>query len=176
MVINVVAKDQSDVKKIVKPIYWKYPALKWVSFRELRDFHKSRFADMLREAAITIVVDEDSSFCYSAVEAMKSGSILLCKVPNTELEWMQTEDGTLPNCCVWFDNYDTLHKQIASVVRSWVTDKVPDILSQEAKKVYSKFSEERTKKEFLDYLNSVLKKRKKEMEELMTHVKNNSDK
>ena len=36
MVINVISKDQSDIKRIVKPFYWKYPFFKWVSFKELR--------------------------------------------------------------------------------------------------------------------------------------------
>lgn len=173
MVVNVITKDPSDVKRIVKPFYWKYPAFKWVSFRDVRNVTKEKFAEALREAAITIVVDEDASFGYSAVEAMKSGSITVCKVPKTEVEWMKSEkdDGTLPNCCIWFDDYDTLHKQLASIVRSWITDKVPSILSKEVKKVCDKFSYEQTKKELLDYVNGVFDTRKKEMEELKNQIK-----
>jgi len=169
MEINVISKDQSDIKKIVKPFYWKYPTMRWVSFVDLRDKPKDKFAEQLRNAAITIVVDEDASFMYSALEAMKSGSITMVKVPRTEVEWASGDE--LPNCCVWFDNYDTLHKQIASVVRSWVTDKVPPVLAEEAKKITSEYTEERTKKEFIEYLTSVLDKRKKEMEELLIQVK-----
>ena len=169
MIVNVIARDQSDIKRIVKPFYWKYPMLKWVSFRELRDQPKQKFAEMLREAAITIVVDEDTSFGYSALEAMKSGSIVMCKVPRTQVEW--AADDELPNCCVWFNDYDTLHKQIASVVRSWITDKVPSVLKEEADKVCKDFTKERTEKEFLSYLDNVLGNRKKEMENLMLHVK-----
>ena len=169
MEINVISKDQSDIKKIVKPFYWKYPTMRWVSFVDLRDKPKDKFAEQLRNAAITIVVDEDASFMYSALEAMKSGSITMVKVPRTEVEWASGDE--LPNCCVWFDNYDTLHKQIASVVRSWVTDKVPPVLAEEANKITSEYTEERTKKEFMEYLTSVLDKRKKEMEELLIQVK-----
>ena len=169
MVINVIAKDQSDIKKVVKPFYWKYPHLRWISFKDLRNMPKNEFAQALREGAITIVVDEDASFMYSALEAMKSGSITMVKVPKTEVEWAAGDE--LPNCCVWFDNYDTLHKQIASVVRSWITDKVPPVLAEEAKKITSEYTEERTKKEFIEYLTSVLDRRKKEMEELLIQVK-----
>ena len=169
MVINVIAKDQSDIKRIVKPFYWKYPYFKWVSFKELRNLSKEDFAKGLREGAITIVVDDSASFMYSALEAMKSGSITMVKVPNTTLDWANGEE--LPNCCVWFNDYDTLHKQIASVVRSWITDKVPGVLEEESKKVLSQFSYENTKKEFTDYVNGVLAKRKAEMEELIIQVK-----
>lgn len=173
MIVNVVAKDQSDIKRIVKPFYWKYPSFKWVSFRDVRNLSKENFANALREAAITVVVDDDASFGYSAVEAMKSDSITICKVPKTETEWMKNteKEGALPNCCIWFDDYDTLHKQLASVVRSWVTDNVPTVLAKEAKKVCNKFSYEQTKKELLDYVNGVFDTRKKEMEELKNQIK-----
>ena len=169
MVINVIAKDQSDIKKVVKPFYWKYNHLRWVSFKELRNLPKLEFAKALREGAITIIIDDDASFMYSALEAMKSGSIVMVKVPNTEVDWANGEE--LPNCCVWFNDYDTLHKQIASVVRSWITDKVPSVLAEEAKKTLENFSREKTKKEFMNYLTSVLDRRKKEMEELLIQVK-----
>lgn len=171
MVINVISRDQNDIKKIVKPFYWKYPMFRWVSFKELRNLSKTEFAKALREGAITVVVDDNSSFMYSALEAMKSGSITMVKVPQTTLEWADTEDGTLPNCCVWFNDYDTLHKQIASVVRSWITDKVPTILNNESKKVLEMFSEEKTKNELMAYVNNLFDKRVKEMEDLITQIK-----
>lgn len=173
MVINVIAKDQSDIKKIVKPFYWKYPHFRWVSFKELRNMPKSEFAQALREGAITIIVDETASFMYSALEAIKSGSITMVKVPTTEVEWASGDE--LPNCCVWFSDYDTLHKQVASVVRSWITDKIPGVLEKEGKNILEKFSYEKTKKEFLDYVDGILGKRKKEMEELITQVKKMED-
>ena len=57
MIVNVISKDQSNIKKIVKPFYWKYPMFKWVSFKELRNLSKEDFAKALREGAITIIVD-----------------------------------------------------------------------------------------------------------------------
>ena len=173
MVINVISKDQSDIKKIVKPFYWKYPFFKWVSFKELRNLSKEDFAKELREGAVTVIVDETASFMYSALESMKSGSITMVKVPNTTLDWANGEE--LPNCCVWFNDYDTLHKQIASVVRSWITDKVPPVLTEETKKVLSNFSEEKTKAEILEYVTDVLGKRKKEMQELETQIKSKKE-
>ena len=49
--------------------------------------------------------------------------------------------------------------------------KVPTVLADNAKKVVNEYNEDRTKKEFMEYLTSVLDRRKKEMEELMTAVK-----
>lgn len=175
MVVNVICKDQSDIKKIVKPFYWKYPFFKWVSFKELRNLPKEEFAKGLREGAITIVVDDTASFMYSALEAMKSGSITMVKVPTTTLDWANGEDGELPNSCVWFDDYDTLHKQIASVVRSWITDKIPSVLAEESKKLCDTMTEENTKEDILAYVNEILGKRKKEMEELVLQIKSQKE-
>ena len=171
MIVNIVSKDQSNIKKVVKPFYWKYPMFKWVSFKELRNLSKEDFAKALREGAITIIVDEDASFGYAALESIKSGAITMCKVPETELDWTASEDGTLPNCCVWFNDYSTLHKQLASVVRSWIMDKVPAVLEEEGKKVLEKYSYDKTKGELLTYVNDTLGKRKKEMEELIIQIK-----
>ena len=174
MVVNIVAKDQGDINRIIKPFYWKYPTFKWVSFRDLRGFPKEAFANALREAAITIWVDEDTSFGYSAIEAMKSGSIVIAKVPDTPLEWIDSDndDTTLRNCCVWFDNFNNLHRQIASVVRSFITDNVPSEVADEAKKVTERYSEERTIKEFLDYVKALESGRKAELESLIRRVEN----
>lgn len=148
---------------------------KWVSFKELRNLSKEDFAKALREGAITIIVDEDTSFGYAALESIKSGAITMCKVPETELDWGSSEDGTLPNCCVWFNDYSTLHKQLASVVRSWIMDKVPAVLEEEGKKVLEKYSYDKTKGELLTYVNDTLGKRKKEMEELIIQIKAKKD-
>ena len=179
MVINIVARDQSDINKIIKPFYWKYPTFKWVSFRDLRGFPKEGFANVLRDAAATIWVDTETSFGYSALEAMKSGSIVIAKIPEAPLEWMNSDDKdstTLRNCCVWFDNFNSLHRQIASVVRSWITDSVPSEIAEEAKKVSSMYPEDRTKAEFTDYLSKVFSARKTELESLIRSVENKEKK
>ena len=176
MIVNIVAKNQSDINKIIKPFYWKYPLFKWVSFRDLRGFPKEKYAQMLREAAITIWVDQDSSFGYSAIEAMKSGSLVIAKVPETPLEWVDAEGdniGMLRNCCVWFESFHDVQKQIATVVRGWITDKVPSEIIEEANKVPSMYSEEKTSSEFLTYLKNTIAGRKQELENIL---KTNSEK
>lgn len=171
LVVNIVAKDPSDVNMIVKPFYWKFPTFKWVSFRDLRGMPKEEFAKSLREAPITVWIDDDASFGYSALEAMKSGSIVISKVPTMPLEWMIPEEeekaGTLRNCCVWFDNIRHCHKQIASVIRSWVTDNVPNIIYNEAENVLTKYSEQETRETFLAYVKGIIANRRKEMETLL---------
>lgn len=176
MVINIVAKNQDDINKIIKPFYWKYPMFKWVSFRDLRGFPKENFAQLLREGIATIWVDENTYFGYSALEAMKSGSIVLAKTTELAQKWMENEEhNSLNDSCIWFDTFHELHKMIASVVRSWITDKVPQKIYEDGKKVLTYYSYDNTKNQMEEYLVTTLEKRKKEMEELIIQVKNGKD-
>lgn len=178
MVINIVAKNQTDINKIIKPFYWKYPMYKWVSFKDLRGFPKETFANALREGAITIWVDTDTNFGYSAIEAMKSGSIVIAKVPETTLEWAEVNSDSsnnLRNCCVWFNDFNEVQRIIASVVRGYITDNVPNELFEEAEKVGNMYSEEETTKNILNYIKTVLENRKAEIESVKPQVSENNN-
>lgn len=172
MIINIVAKDQRDVTRIVKPFYWKYPMFKWVSFRDLRGFPKESFAQYLREGIATIWVDNSTSFGYSALEAMKSGSIVLAKTTDLAQKWMEDdENNSLNDSCIWFDTFHELHKMLATVVRAWITDRVPEKLKEESQKALNNYSYEKTKEKTLTYINGVLENRKEEMQSLITAIK-----
>lgn len=180
MVVNIVASDQSDINKIIKPFYWKFPSFKWVSFKDLRGFSRENFASALREAPITIWVDDDSSFGYSALEAMKSGNIVIAKIPNNHLSWAYEtdKDGNerLRNNCIWFDDIKNVQRMIASAVRSWITDAVPSAIYEESKKTAEPYTYDKFEKSFTDYITSVIDRRKEEMIELVRNVENNLSK
>ena len=179
MIINIIAKDQRDINRIIKPFYWKYPMYKWVSFRDLRGFPKEHFAKLLREAAITIWVDEDTSFGYSALEAMKSGSLVIAKTTEMAQKWMDGSDNSsvqLSDCCVWFDSFHQVHKIIASVVRAWITDSIPHEIADAANESLKLYSEENTRQQLVTYVEGVLNNRKEEMKSLITYINNQENK
>lgn len=172
LIINIISNNQDDINKIIKPFYWKYPMYKWVSFRDLRGFPKEIYSKYLRESAITIWVDENTSFGYGALEAMKSGSIVIAKNTTLAQEWMETEDGvTLSNCCVWFETFHEVHKIIASVVRAWITDNVPSDISEAVAKSIEKYTYENTSEKLLTYIDGIFDSRKNEMKSLITQIK-----
>lgn len=176
LIINIIAKDQKDINRIIKPFYWKYPMYKWVSFRDLRGFPKETFAKCLRESVITVWVDETTNFGYSALEAIKCGNIVLAKTPQQEQKWMiEGESLNLKNCCVWFDSFHDIHKMLASVIRSWVTDNIPSVLEENGKETLALYSEEKTKKQILQYIEGVLKTRKIEMNNLIQDIENEKE-
>ena len=144
---------------------------KWVSFRDLRGFPRETFADILREGAITIWVDEDTQFGYSALEAMKSGSIVIGKIPKLVPEWME-KDGKLLDNALWFDDITTVHKLIAEVVYGWMRDEISDSLINEMKNTSEKYQYDKYYKNVEDTFKRYVDERKKDFEEVLIIAKN----
>lgn len=170
MIINFVVKNGDDASRVVKPFFWKYPQLKWVTFAQLSNLPQEIFADALRDAAITIVIDDTMSFGYAALEALKTGSIVICKIPDNIPDWM-LDNGELSNSIVWVDNLDEIPDLIANLVAMWVRDDVPEELYNEMEKAAEKHTtsvmKEDVEKVFTEELFAA---RKKEIQDALDKV------
>ena len=182
LLINVVSRLQDDINRIVKPFYWKYPVYKWVSFRDLRGVTQEVFSDALRDGAITIWMDDVTDFGYSALEAAKSGSIVLAKVPSTPTDWTfvneVTEDGEsngLNPAFIWFDDLNRVPDMIASVVRTWTLDRVPDELYDKMKDAANEYTPEKARLDIQkEYIDGMFSKRLADFKEVLGQIKNNN--
>jgi hypothetical protein len=179
MVINIVSKEQTDINKIIKPFYWEFPSYKWVSFKDLRGLPQSDFAKELREGAITIWIDEDTNFGYSAIEAMKSGSLVVAKMPDKMTEWAignNDSDGNnseyIKNCCIWFDRFEDIPKIIGNVVLSWTNDKIPSEIYDNAKTIVKEYDEENFEKNTLNLIDAFISQRRGEMQNIIDEINN----
>lgn len=168
LVVNLVTKSQKDANKIIKPFYWKYPMYKWVSFRDLRGFPREMFANYLREGAITVWVDNDTQFGYAPLEAIKSGNIVIGKIPELIPEWMLSEDKErfLDNG-IWFNDINDVHKIIADVVRTWMNDEIPNEITDAMKNTSQKYQFDEYKNNLSDLINTYITERQSEFEEVI---------
>lgn len=175
MVVNFVVKDANDASRIVKPFFWKYPQLKWVTFAQLANLPQEIFADALRDAAITVVVDDTMSFGYAALEALKTGSIVICKIPENTPDWM-LENEELSNSIVWVDNLDEVAGLIANLVAMWVRDDVPEELYEEMDKAASKHTMKDMKEDIEKiFVDDMFATRKKDIQDALKKVKETSE-
>lgn len=166
-VVNVIAHNPDDVTRLVKPFYWKYGLMKWVTFADLRGMNQDKFADALREGFLTVWIDQDASFGYAPLEAMRCGNIVFAMIPKETKKWMLTEDGKgLNNSCIWFDNINKIQDKIATLVRSFITDNIPDSIYDGQKQLDNAYPEENTRKQFTEYLEKVMGERKNTLKEL----------
>lgn len=144
LMVNIVTREPGDINKIVKPFFWQYPMYKWVAFRDLRGLPRDQFAQALQEAAITVWVDDITNFGFTPLEAMKSGSIVLGKVPDVMPEWMMgdsEEADVLTNAGIWVDNIASIPSVLASVIRTWTMDEIPPEIQETADVLTNKFTE-----------------------------------
>lgn len=176
LLVNIISKDQTNVNRIVKPFYWENPIYKFVSFRDLRGLSQDVFADALREAAITIWADDDTPFGYSLLEALRSGGIVLAKLPDNPTEWMLNENGELTDHIIWFEKLDDVVDMIAPVVRSWTRFEIGDEIYDEMSEFDNLYSEDAQKAEIEQvYINTIVAKRLSDFKEVLAEIKSRKD-
>lgn len=169
-VVNLCVKKPEDVKRIMKTFYWKYPLYNWVSFRDIRGFGHEKLADILNEGFLTVWSDSDTAFGYAALEALRCGSIVLGKIPDEPNDWMVSKDALTP-AVVWFDNYDVVVDMIASLVRTWTLDAVPDGITASADSLNERFTADDQKNEVENiFTNNILESRKKDFHIMIAHL------
>ena len=175
LLVNVISREQSDVNRIVKPFYWKNPIYKFVSFRDLRGLSQDLFAEALREAAITIWVDDVTPFGYSALEALRSGGLVLAKVPTEQSDWMFDNNG-LVDSVIWFDTIEEVVEMLPSAIRSWTLDQVPDEVYTKQDELSTLYSEDTQNAEIEQvYIKEIVGKRLADFKEVLADLKNNKD-
>ncbi len=163
LIVNFVCKDGNDASRIIKPFMWKYPEYKWVTFTQLANLPQSTFADAIRDGAITVWIDEESSFGYAALEALKTGSIVIGKIPKKLPEWMKSKDG-LTDSVIWFDDYSAVPDLLARLITMWLRDEVPDTIYDEIKTVENLHTKEVNDSDIESVITYLTEKRLAEFE------------
>jgi hypothetical protein len=170
MIVNFVVKNGDDASRVVKPFFWKYPQLKWVTFAQLSNLPQEIFANALRDAAITVVVDDTMSFGYAALEALKTGSIVICKIPDNIPDWMK-DDEELSDSIIWVDNLDEIPDLIANLVAMWVRDDIPDELYDKMEKTAEKHTSSVMKEDIEKiFVNELFAARKNEIKDALAKI------
>jgi len=176
MIINIISREQSDANRIVKPFYWKNPAYRWITFRDLRGVSKEVTAEALREAAITIWVDDKTDFGASLIEAIKCGGVIIAKLPDNIQEWMKDGED-LNNSVLWFNDLDEIPSLLPSVIHSWLTDSVPEEIYKNQEIITPLFTEEIQKLEIIEcYEKNIINKRLNDFEEVRIDIQNKLEK
>lgn len=172
LIINFVSREPSDINKVIKPFFWKYPVYKWISFRDLRGLPQETFADALREGAITIWIDDDTNFGMSLLEAVKCGTLTLAKVPKVASDWMIDEKNQLTESVIWFDDLRKVPDMIASIVRTWLIDEIPDDIEKAGENYNDLYTKEQHVEEVKEtYENTLVPGRIREINEALTQFK-----
>lgn len=171
LMVSVISKDQTVVNKIIKQFHWKFPIYRWITFTDPRGLSKEAFADTLRESAITVWVDDETYFGYVPNEAVKSGSLLIGKIPNVIPEWMYNEEGTaLNNAGLWFSDMRDVQKLISGAIQWVMNDAIPDVIYSDMEKLKDKYTTEDRVKEIDSVFGQYVTDRINEIETIKNNV------
>lgn len=160
-VVVVQSRDQRHLVKIFKTFYIKYPHLKWVSFKDMRELSREDFATVLQEACVSVWVDEVSGFGTFPLESMKSGVPVIGKVPNLVPEWMTDKNG------LWTNNVLSIPDILAQYFQAWLEDREPSELYDEMEKVKTLYTESEQKTKLIEVYTSIFTERHKELKQLL---------
>lgn len=134
--ISIHTRDSRDTHKVIKAFYVKFPQYKWISFRDLRNLSREKFAEDLSQSSCAVWIDELSGFGTFPLESMKCGVPVLGKVPNLQPEWMTEKNG------IWTHETNKIVDLLGSFVNKWLEDEVPQELYDEMKKTVDPYTKE----------------------------------
>lgn len=172
LIVNVVTKTKEDAEHIIKMFQWKYYMFRFVPFRFLMNFPREKYAEILKEGAITVWVDHDSSFGNNAIESIRCGNIVVGKIPEIIPEWMIDENGELLPNGLWTDNINDIPDMLASVINEWVEDEVSPKLYEEMSKTDKKYTFEEYDNNVENMITDIFNKRTNEFESVKIMTEN----
>ena len=172
MVVNIVSKSENHVNQIAKQFYWKYPLYKWVTFKDMRGLTQEEYLVNLKEAPITIWIDDESNNGLECLEALANENIVVAKIPDVIPEWAKDDKGSLNNSAIWVNSIQEIPLIVSNLVRAVITDNIPNEIKVDADKVRKEFTKQRSMNEINSIINNVFSARKQELSNIITSIKN----
>ena len=165
-IISIHTRDQRDTMKIIKSFYLKYPQFRWITFRDMRGINQEEFAEYLRDAYVSVWVDDTSGFGTFPIESMASRTPVIGKVPNMKPDWMDEKNG------VWTYEYNNIVDVLAEFTQNWLEDNISDQLYDAGLETAAKFmDEEKFQGTIVETFNSYINVRLENFEEQLNKLK-----
>jgi hypothetical protein len=170
-IVSILTRNHGDAAKIAKSFYLQYPIYKWITFKELRGIPRKDFANQLAKSCLAVWIDDQSGFGTFPLEAMECNTPVIGKMPNMIPEWMEgkDEDGNyvIKNNGVWTNTTINIPELIATYIKVWLEDSVPNELLESMKQSTGQYTEEKQVEAVKNVYNGLLENRKKEIEAMI---------
>jgi glycosyltransferase involved in cell wall biosynthesis len=173
-VVTILTRNHGDAIKIAKAFYLQFPVYKWITFKELRGLSRESFANELSKSFLAVWVDDQSSFGTFPLEAMQCETPVIGKIPNLIPEWMETSDAennySIKNNGIWTNNTINIPELIATYVKLWLEDSIPDDLTENIKNSNGKYTSEIQKEKITEVYSTLIDKTKDEMNTILSNL------
>ena len=177
LIVNIISKDNKTVNNIVKPFKWRHPEYGFVTFRHVNGVSKKDFATYVSDGSISIWVDTETDFGYSALESMACGNLIIGKVPENIPAWMLNDKKQLRNNGIWFYNFRELPDLLANVLGALLHENIPQEIYDEMEKTVSEYTQDRQNKDINEAIEkTIINNRINELTIAKQTAKDNLDK
>jgi hypothetical protein len=170
LTVAVHAKEQRKAAKLIKTFYLKYPLYRFLSFKDMHGMTESDFARNLKECALSVWIDDESTFGTFPIESMKCNVPVIGKVPNIIPEWMEDENG------IWVYDENQIPDLIFNFIKNWMEDSLPENLNSVSLSVKDKYDfesfEKSTVETYKSFMNNNLSKLNKIKENFEKNIIN----
>ena len=158
-IIMYFSRNDSDIKRLSKIFFMKYPELSWVLFERVQGSEpfitREALAQKMGETPVLLWLDKDAGFGTLPLEAMKSGAIVIGMVPEIEKEYIKEND-----TAIWSSSIEVLAEQLGIVIKEWLIDNIPTIVYENMEKVSSQYTEENHEKTLIQAFSNIIENRK----------------
>ena len=124
-IIAIHSREQRDSLNLIKTFYQKYPQYRWFTFRDMRSLNQDQFYEPLKDACVSVWIDEKSSFGTYPLESMGVGTPVIGRIPYIEPEWINEKNG------IWTTNNFEIVDILADYIKNWLEDNVSETLIEE---------------------------------------------
>lgn len=159
--INFVVRNASDIHKVSRLFYLKYPELRWVSFEDLRGLSREEFANKLASNVACLWIDRIASHGTVPLEAMKSGAITVGLAPDMLPEYMVENSG------VWVKSIYQLPDMLARIIKMFIGDELPSELYETMSKIADDYNPKISEESIINLYKELISDREKEYNEII---------
>jgi hypothetical protein len=125
------------------------------------------FAKNLKECALSVWVDDDSTFGTFPIESIMSNIPVIGKVPNIIPEWMTDENG------IWVYDENQIPDLIFSYIKNWMEDLLPENLSNVSETIKDKYNMEIFEKATVETYTSILDRKIAKLNKIKETIEKN---
>ena len=172
-IVSIHTRNQTDALKIAKSFYLQYPIYKWITFKELRGLSRTKFAEELSKSCLSVWIDDASGFGTFPLESMECETPVIGKMPNLIPEWMESTDEngniSISNNGVWTNTTMNIPELIATYIKVWLEDSVPNELVDSVKASKGQYTLEKQTEAVKNVYSGIFENRKIELNNMMSN-------
>lgn len=172
-VISMIYRNQSEINKVVKIFYLKYPHYRWVKFDgmlyddSVKKLSRIDFAKRLDESFAVVWLDRLASFGTLPIEALKCKTVPICLNPDIQHDYLNDVFST--------DNIYEIPDMIAKTLTMYLEDNEELETYLNELDYENKYTQKKSSKEIVNIYNEILNSRMISLEDYINNYKEDEE-